>query len=274
MSTINKIAIAGIAALALGFSSNASASLSSITTQNEIHQNASVSLIEIYQPLGLENLVQSEQNNMIYRVGVPGVVKNDRKPDKVVYLSFDDGYGDIWQILNMLNSLPYNVHATFCLLGAVMEKQPDFVRAAVASGHRICNHTYNHHNLSLLSDAEIAKQLNYTDYIYDSIINPETPGDTTKPWMRAPGGTHDQRVIATVNNLGYYIEGWNVSSIDTEPSFDANTIIGNVLPKVQNGSIILFHFSNPADLQAVPIIVQSLHNQGYEFATFDRMLGK
>jgi len=266
-----KIAV-GLAALALGFSSNAGASSHLITTQTEIHQNASEPLVEIYQPSGLESLVQSEQNNMVYRIGVPGVTKNTPPipaPDKIVYLSFDDGpKGYYWETLSILNT--NNAKATFCLVGYFMEQNPDFIRAAVASGQSICNHTYDHPYLTLLSNEQIAYELNRTDAIYDAIINPDIPGDTTRPWMRLPygDGARDPRVISTVNSLGYAVVMWHLDA-DDRKMINADAIVNNVVPKVKNGSVVLMHLVNIEILNALPRIIDELHARGYQFVTFD-----
>ena len=46
------------------------------------------------------------------------------------------------------------VKATFFLLGAEVEKYPDIVKQMYEDGHLIGNHSYEHVNLSTLSDAE------------------------------------------------------------------------------------------------------------------------
>jgi peptidoglycan/xylan/chitin deacetylase (PgdA/CDA1 family) len=269
MSKINKIVITGLAAIALGIS-GANASIQPFQNAAQRYDEP---LIEIYQAPELENLVQSEQtqNNMAHIVGVPGVVKNETpaiQPTKIVYLTFDDGGYYYWDTLRILNEK--NAKATFCLVGYFMEQNPDFVRNAVASGDVICNHTYDHPHLSSLSNEQIAWELNKADIAYDSIINPNTGGDTTKPWMRLPyeDGARDLRVLSVIRSLGYNVVKGTVDA-DSHNIISAAAIEKNVLSHVGNGSTVIFHMIDPALIDALPVIIDQLSNQGYYFATFN-----
>lgn len=277
MLSLKKIAITGLSALALGLSANVDVAplFSPITNSSQAYSAEIEPLVEIFQMPGLEGIVQGSQTagNMMYRIGVPGVSKNNEQmcavqPDKVAYLSFDDGGYYYWDTLKILNER--NAKATFCLVGQFMENNPDFVRAAVGTGHRICNHTYTHAHLPLLTNEQIAWELNRADAAFDSIVNPYTSGDTTKPWMRLPfgEGKKDTRVISVVNGIGYYSILWNIDA-DSHKIIGADAIKKNVIPNVKNGSIVLFHMIDPELLQALPDIIEDLSCQGYELVNFD-----
>jgi len=74
--------------------------------------------------------------------------------DKVIALTFDDGPNEPYtsQILDILES--NNVHATFFLVGANVEKYPEVARRIVADDDVIGNHTYTHMQPCAVSQSE------------------------------------------------------------------------------------------------------------------------
>lgn len=58
-----------------------------------------------------------------------------------------------------------NVKATFFLLGAECEKYPEIVKKIHADGHLIGVHSYEHVNLSNLTDQAAMEQVDKTDQI-------------------------------------------------------------------------------------------------------------
>ena len=63
---------------------------------------------------------------------------------KQLALTYDDGPNDP-HTLRLLEVLAkHDVRATFFLIGRYAEQRPDIVRAVVAGGHVVGNHTYNH----------------------------------------------------------------------------------------------------------------------------------
>ena len=95
--------------------------------------------------------------------------------EKKVALTFDDGPNPEYteKLLNGLRER--GVKATFFLLGAEVEKYPDIVKQMYEDGHLIGNHSYEHVNLSTLSDAEAVQQVDKTNQAISRITgeNPE-----------------------------------------------------------------------------------------------------
>ncbi|MHB1015799.1 MAG: polysaccharide deacetylase family protein [Desulfurivibrionaceae bacterium] len=71
-----------------------------------------------------------------------------------VAITFDDGPDPQWtpQILDILKDK--GVHATFFMIGANMEKNPDLVRRVIREGHTLGVHTYTHPNIALVSEED------------------------------------------------------------------------------------------------------------------------
>src|SRR3989344_638509 len=175
-----------------------------------------------------------------------------------IYLTFDDGYGYTWEVLDVLNQ--YGVKASVCILGSVMAGNQDLVRAYYNSGHSFCNHTYNHPNLTLLTDQQIRDELAGAENAFGQIT-----GDHLR-CFRPPYAATDTRVNSIAAELGYRPLMWSIDAQDWR-GYDANTITNIVLGNAHSGAIVLFHFSNYAVVEALPRIIEGLRNGGYNFST-------
>lgn len=94
--------------------------------------------------------------------------------------------------------------------------------------------------------------------------------------FRFPGGCFSPRAIELVREAGDVVVHWDVNGGD---GFNKNTesIVHNVVDKVDNGSIILLHLNGPPTApqtaDALPKIIQILKSRGYEFVTVTELLG-
>ena len=75
-----------------------------------------------------------------------------------VALTFDDG-PDIYtpQVLEVLRA--YKVKATFFVMGKKARARPDLIRAEIAAGHLVENHTWDHPHMADLTPKQIYNQL-------------------------------------------------------------------------------------------------------------------
>lgn len=67
------------------------------------------------------------------------------------------GNEDTGRILDILKK--HNVKVTFFMTGGWVESYPDDVKAILAAGHDLGNHSENHKNMSQLSDEECKEEL-------------------------------------------------------------------------------------------------------------------
>src|SRR5699024_9928088 len=79
--------------------------------------------------------------------------------DKVVYLTFDNGYenGYTAKVLDVLKK--EEVPATFFVTGHYLESAPDLAKRMVKEGHIIGNHSYTHPDLTKMSEDKIIQEL-------------------------------------------------------------------------------------------------------------------
>ncbi|BFH11413.1 polysaccharide deacetylase [Paenibacillus melissococcoides] len=141
----------------------------------------------------------------------PGV--EEKKPDKVVYLTFDDGPSvhtkDVLDIL-----AKEQVKATFFVLGQNAKRDQEMVKTIAEAGHAIGNHSYNHEYKELYgSFREFWRQIRETGKVLEDILGYEPQ------LVRAPGGTamnFDKQYFELMQQAGYLVYDWHVDSGDSK----------------------------------------------------------
>jgi peptidoglycan/xylan/chitin deacetylase (PgdA/CDA1 family) len=190
--------------------------------------------------------------------------------EKVVALTFDDGptpeYTD--GVLDVLRER--GVKATFFLIGGDAEKNADQVRALIADGHELGNHTFTHPDMTLASVDKAKDEVERTDAAIRSA------GYTGEIHFRPPFG---KKLIG----LPLYLSDHDRKTItwDVEPeSFgkiaaDPELITAHVLKKTRPGSIIILHVMYKAretSRQALPDVIDGLQARGFRFVTVSDLL--
>ena len=199
-------------------------------------------------------------------------------PEKKIALTFDDGpYGEpTTEVLDILKK--ENVHATFFLIGKNVEKYPEIVRAIIENGNVIGNHTYDHpKNLVSFSDLDFKNELSKTESVIFSAARIQPV------FFRAPYGRTSAAMQKEIKQEGYTLVCWNIDPIDWNYSKSpAELIVKRVLEQAKPNSIILMHdgrdqhIGYPRDnlVKALPVIIDSLRKEGYDFVTVDEIFHK
>jgi peptidoglycan-N-acetylglucosamine deacetylase len=190
-----------------------------------------------------------------------------------VALTFDDGPSPRYtpQILALLKQ--YQAQATFFVLGCKVEKYPALIKAELEGGHELGNHTYSHPRLLKTNQLARAKELGRTRLCLDLLGCPEDYRT-----MRPPYSEYDKRLVSYLDHTNQDLILWSVDSGDWR-YLNAQAIVHNVLTKVKNGSIIVFHDSDEysqADrhptVEALKIILPALQKAGYRMVTVSELL--
>ena len=157
-------------------------------------------------------------------------------PEKKVALSFDAAWGneDTSKILEILAK--QNVKVTFFMTGGWVESYPEDVKAILAAGHDLGNHSENHKNMSQLSDGEKKEELMKVHTKVQELTGYEMF------LFRPPYGDYDNAVVNVARDCGYYTIQWDVDSLDWK-DYGVDSIIKTVTKHkhLGNGSIILCH---------------------------------
>lgn len=177
---------------------------------------------------------------------------------KAVALTFDAAWGadKTAGIIKTLND--FGADATFFLVGFWIDAYPAETLAIRENGFEIGNHSNNHLQMSKLDALKIEEEI---VSVNERII--ELTGCTPK-FFRPPFGDYNNRLIEGVESLGMIAVQWSVDSLDWK-GLSGSQIAARVLPKVKNGSIILFHNNSDHILEALPLVLTALKGQGYEF---------
>lgn len=196
---------------------------------------------------------------------------------KAVALTFDDGPNPRYtpSILQVLTR--YEVTATFFLLGSQVEEYPVLAERIVEDGHEVGIHSFDHFNLPALSTAALSAQILQTIM---AILN---AGGRYPRFMRPPRGLYNGQLRRLTELLGIRIVLWSLSSEDWMPGKSGEAVAQRVLVRVQPGDILLFHDGGgligsredcrDATVEALPIIIKGLKEQGYEILPLDELLG-
>lgn len=209
------------------------------------------------------DLTISSANDPINKVRIAPMSYHVRVTDRVlegkklIALTFDDGPSSATtpRLLDILAEK--DVPATFFVLGNMARGNPDIVKRAKREGHIIASHTMYHQNLVRLSPEAVQADINEAKAVIKSIIG------YSPTYVRPPYGNINDRVRAAVNKPMIL---WSVDSEDWL-SKDPTSIMAVTMSEVHDGAIILMHDIYPTTLDVVPTLIDTLRNEGYEFAT-------
>lgn len=187
---------------------------------------------------------------------------SDRGPQGV-NITIDDGPDPTWtpQVLQLLKDS--GVKATFCMVGTQAQAHPDLVKAVVADGHRLCNHTVSHDTtMDKKSEAYQSQQILDAERMIT-----KASGGVRPQYYRAPGGAFTPYSRQLAASRGMRPLGWNVDTKDFEhPGVDA--MVATVKNEITNGPTVLFHDAGGERSETVAAlreILPWLKQQGYSF---------
>ncbi len=188
-------------------------------------------------------------------------------PEKKIALSFDAAWGneDTTKILEILKK--HDIHVTFFMTGGWVESYPDDVKAILAAGHDLGNHSENHKNMSQLSDEEKKEELMKVHTKVQELTGYEMF------LFRPPYGDYDNAVVNVAKDCGYFTIQWDVDSLDWK-DYGVDSIIKTVVQHkhLGNGSIILCHNGAKYTAQALDTLIATLKNEGYTFVPISELI--
>ncbi|EFL32846.1 LOW QUALITY PROTEIN: endo-1,4-beta-xylanase, partial [Streptomyces viridochromogenes DSM 40736] len=170
-----------------------------------------------------------------------------------VGLTFDDGpSGNTTKLLDALRR--NGLRATMFNQGQYAAANPSLVRAQVAAGMWVANHSYTHPHLTQLSQAQIDSEISRTQ---QALAN---AGGGSPKLFRPPYGETNATVKSVAARYGLTEIIWNVDSQDWNGA-STDAIVQSV-GRLTNGQVILMHDWPANTLAAVPRIAQSLTARG------------
>lgn len=199
-----------------------------------------------------------------------GIIARFETTRPVVALTFDDGPSarftpDVLRILK-----ERGIKATFFLTGKETEENLSQARLIVNDGHQVGNHSYTHSNMMFMGPARIRDEIERTDVAiraagYEGEIMFRPPYGKkllTLPWYLSQ---HDRKTIM-----------WDIEPESfPDVAEDTAAFAKHVIEQTRNGSIIIMHVmyrSREVSRQALPLIIDGLHQRGFEFVTVSQLL--
>ena len=183
-----------------------------------------------------------------------------------IAMTFDDGPSAALtpKLLDILKER--HIHVTFFLIGENAKAHPEIITRAVAEGHEIGNHSWDHPNLAKKSDEEVRSQLNRTKEAIAAAIG--KPSDL----MRPPYGSVTAAQKKWIHDdLGYQIILWDVDPDDWKRP-GSEVVERRIVEGTRSGSIILSHDIHPGTVQAMPSTLDTLLAKGFKFVTVSELI--
>jgi peptidoglycan/xylan/chitin deacetylase (PgdA/CDA1 family)/uncharacterized caspase-like protein len=196
-------------------------------------------------------------------------------PPKVIALTFDDGPHAIYtaEITAILKQ--YGVPGTFFEVGSNLGKiGPDgaaklgpnaaISKKLLAEGYVVGNHSMTHAQLGKETGEPLRAEVMNTDTLLKA-VEPNRP-----PLFRFPYGARNAEGKALLEQAHLRSVMWNIDSMDWADPVP-NSIADRVLRDIdkQGRGIVLFHDIHDRAVKALPLIMNRLVAEGYQFAGWD-----
>ncbi len=192
-------------------------------------------------------------------------INHNAAEEKVVYLTFDEGYenGFTPEILDTLAA--NNVKATFFLTKPYIDSNPELVKRMIEEGHQAGNHSKTHGDFGSMSDDTIYEELTQTADAFE-----EVTGQKMDPFFRPPSGKYSERALYVIRKLGFRSIFWSMAipddwNVEAQPGKEY--VYNHVMTNYHNGCIILLHAVSESDTQALDDILKDLKAEGYRFGS-------
>ncbi len=190
------------------------------------------------------------------------------RTERVVALTFDDGWNPrtvrrVYQVL-----LREQVPATFFVTGIYVQRAPDLWRRIAASGFGLANHSYLHRDARSLTPRQLA-----ADTARSRAAVEAATGRPMLPAYRPPAGNHTAATDAVVAGAGFpMIVLWDVSGGDAVRGATTARVVRDASAG-RPGSIVLLHAGPSVTPRALPAIIARYRARGYRFVTLEELLG-
>jgi peptidoglycan/xylan/chitin deacetylase (PgdA/CDA1 family) len=187
----------------------------------------------------------------------------------IVALTFDagtEGGGSAPQVLETLRE--YGLHVTFFLSGHWVDHNVELAEQIVADGHEVANHSYDHPDLTHLTDEQIVWELDYTDQVVSDVM-----GVHSRPYFRPPFGARNRRVLDVAAASGFRSIYWSIDSGDWLPRATTGAVIARILRFAAPGDIVVEHVGSTATAEALPVVLADFAQRGLRVGTVSEVLG-
>jgi peptidoglycan/xylan/chitin deacetylase (PgdA/CDA1 family) len=202
---------------------------------------------------------------------VPQEIVYGNRTKKQVIFTFDAG--DTAQsaqgILAALDK--HHVKGTFFMTGKFIAANPALVKQIVAGDNEIFDHTYDHKDLTTLTDIQIKAELNGMNVLLASTTEMDA-----KPYFRAPYGARDLRVRTAAAVDGFQSVYWTLDARDWMESKGetADEVRERILSNLAPGTIVLMHVGDTITASILDDVFTKIEGQGYKIVSLTQGLAR
>jgi peptidoglycan-N-acetylglucosamine deacetylase len=199
-------------------------------------------------------------------VGAAKVVRHGDRTQKVIALTFDDGWSasrtlEIVQILDK-----YGATATFFPYANAIQGA-DATWRMIAQRFPIGDHTVSHPNLTKLTAAQVFDEIDGARTTIEAII-----GRPMVRIFRPPYMAYNQTVLEQAYKAGFPLMAlWSVDTGDALHATDEQ--IYNRAIKGTNGGIVLMHAGPAGTVRVLERIILNYKSRGFTFVNLPELLG-
>lgn len=194
---------------------------------------------------------------------------------KIIYLTFDEGYenGYTASILDTLKA--NNVHAAFFVTKPYVTgsfngvQDSDLLKRMSNEGHIIGNHSVQHKSMpTFTNETAFDAELTGVETAVNSI-----PGCKMSKYFRPPEGTFSELSLYYTQKLGYKSVFFALAhvdyNVDSQP--DPESSKATLLKNTRDGMICLLHAMSKTNATILDSLIKEWKSRGYEFKTLDAL---
>lgn len=168
--------------------------------------------------------------------------------------------------------------ATFFLASKWVQRYPELTRRIAADPtFELASHSYAHlgftsdcYDLGSLPSAEMAADVERSFKVLAPF------GGRQTRYFRFPGGCYDDQALQALAPADCTVVQFDIVA-DDPFNDDPSSIIDNVLGNAHNGGIAVLHVTGanaPRTAEALPTVIDGLHDAGYQLVTLSELLGR
>ncbi|WP_085523931.1 polysaccharide deacetylase family protein [Tuberibacillus sp. Marseille-P3662] len=188
---------------------------------------------------------------------------NPKKPMVSLMINVAWGNDYIPKILKILNK--YQVKATFFLEGRWVKNNSDLAMMISDEGHEIGNHGLTHPDFSKISPSKAKEEMTKTSEVIEATL------DIQPSLFAPPSGSYNQKTVQLAKQQNMKTIMWTVDAIDWKKATTPDDILRRVNTKVQSGSLILMHPTEPT-VQSLERMIASIQKKGYRIGTVSKLI--
>ncbi|KGR74232.1 polysaccharide deacetylase family protein [Ureibacillus sinduriensis] len=211
----------------------------------------------VYKEIPPKIHLKDFDNQPIYR-------GNPQKPMVGFLINVAWGNEFIPGILEVLEK--HQTKATFFFDGSWVKKNPEVAKKIKDAGHEIGNHAYNHPDLQQRSMEETKEELVKTNQVIEETLE-------VKPkWFAPPSGSFNETTVQVAEQLNMKTILWTVDTVDWKNP-PASEMVNRVVSKVENGSMILMHPTQPV-AEGMDAMITEIKGNGFKLGTVSELLSE